>query len=258
MKSVAHPLLKQPPRSSPGPSHRVAGSGTTAGRARHPDRPRGPQGGCEEESAVPAEIAPPCTRGRPTPRGTVELGVCTARAATAGCPGPGIVCRAHLPAGTGDRNGSHGLASLDVISFGAFESLLTGESSSGWCRTSCGSCSSEWCRKRLPGLREAAVGGTVTGRRWLRSFAEWTKARAWAEHHRCFAVSSARAASTSPDPPRRSCRPDNPHAWQQGSEDGTFGEASASSGRLSPQARTTVSLCMTFGRLSSCRPIEGS
>ncbi|MET9913852.1 transposase family protein, partial [Streptomyces sp. NPDC006476] len=31
---------------------------------------------------------------------------------------------------------------LDVISFGVFDTLLTWESLSGWCRTSCGNCSS--------------------------------------------------------------------------------------------------------------------
>ncbi|MGX1818111.1 hypothetical protein ACWIGD_30395 [Streptomyces albidoflavus] len=40
---------------------------------------------------------------------------------------------------------------------------------SGWCRTSCGSCSSGWCRRRRRDLRAVVGVGTVTGKCWPRS-----------------------------------------------------------------------------------------
>ncbi len=40
---------------------------------------------------------------------------------------------------------------------------------SGWCRMSCGCCSSGWCRRRLRGLRAVAGVGMATGRYWPRS-----------------------------------------------------------------------------------------
>lgn len=83
---------------------------------------------------------------------------------------------------------------------------------SGWCRTSCGICSSAWCRRRHHGRRVAVGAGMATGRCWPRSCSwprqdargssclprrsgrrerrptgaasEWTKARVWAKLHR--------------------------------------------------------------------------
>ncbi len=56
------------------------------------------------------------------------------------------------------------LACSQVTSWEVFDSLPVRASLGGWCRKSCGCCSSRWCRRRRRGLRVAAGVGTVTGR----------------------------------------------------------------------------------------------
>lgn len=83
-----------------------------------------------------------------------------------------------LPSRAGARHFSTGLA-LRSASSGPTEmpSHLAGSvgcrswwgSLSGWCRTSCGNCSSEWCRRLPRGLRVVDGAGMVTGKCWPRS-----------------------------------------------------------------------------------------
>lgn len=56
-----------------------------------------------------------------------------------------------------------------AISFGLPDNLPIWGSLNGWCRMSCGSCSSRWCPKRRPAPKAEAGAGTGIGRCWPRS-----------------------------------------------------------------------------------------
>lgn len=84
-------------------------------------------------------------------------------------PDAGHVAQRPAPASLVMLQNGGGKGVLEVISFGMFGRLPVWGSLSGWCRMSCGSCSSGWCRRRRVDLREVAGVGTGIGRCWPRS-----------------------------------------------------------------------------------------